>query len=321
MAFCRLGFNLIPPLLRYITGTINIGIAFSSVFGNTLMLFIVFSTRSLHTQSNFILGSLAMTDLLTGLLTEPMAITQIFSEDARQNCEFVSLRRKFGAYLTIASFSLISLVSYDRYVHLSKTSHYFKHMSLRKVFFLLILCWVLPVIMPVLQSVKVIPGIVYNVIVFSYLLMSFGVVFVSYISIRKIVKITEHRMSRHCSDIQTSRTTGKRLRSAKTILLLVFCFGLTSLPIALFFGILALQRITSKQMLSLIQSETAFAITLTLSRLNSGINPIIYYLKIPEFKARLKTWLHKIRAQLSAVRETNSDVETLPEPTVRVSGK
>ena len=315
MAFCRQGFNLIPPLLRYIAGTINIGIALSTVSGNTLILFIMFSTRTLHTRSNLILGSLAMTDLLTGILTGPMTITQLFSEKARQNCEFINLRRKFGAYVTVASFSLIGLISYDRYVHLSKMGHYSKHMSLRKVIYLLIVCLVLPVIIPLLQSIKDSTGIAYNFIVSLYLLINFGVIVVSYISIRKIVKTTERRLSRHYSDIQSSRATRKRLHSAKTILLLIFCIGLTSLPIALFFGLLALQRITSKQMLSLMNMEIAYTITLTLLRLNSSINLIIYYLKIPEFKARIKTWLPKVRAQMSAANETNVNVETLPEQT------
>ena len=307
MVICPLGFLLISPLLRYIIGVIHVAIGFSSIFGNTLILCVIYKTQTLRTCSNLILGSLAMTDLLNGLLTEPMSFLPLFSKMVRGNCEFNSLRRNISSYLGVVTSTLIGLISYDRFVHLSKMNDYSNYMSLRKVIFLIILCWILPVAMPMIQLIKDGTGTVYSFTVSTYLLLNFGVVMISYVSIMKKIKASKSRLLQHSSDAQRSRATRKLVRSAKTILLLVVCFGLTTLPIAIYFGISFFQRMTLIHLMTKVESEITYTITMTFAQLNSGINPIIYYVKIPEFKAQIKRWLPGSQIQPSTSKEKDQN--------------
>ena len=105
MALCRLGFGYISSALRYIFGIIHMGMGIACLTGNLFVLIIILATPRLRTRSYLIMGSLAMTDLLTAMITEPLITSQLLSEMVRNNCQLNNIRRSVAAYLTIASFT------------------------------------------------------------------------------------------------------------------------------------------------------------------------------------------------------------------------
>ena len=93
IAFCPLGFMFSPPSLKYILGTINVGLGIWSGFSNFLAMIALSSADTLRTRSNLFLGSLAMTNLLNGFLVEPLLVASFLSEQMQQNFKFASVRR------------------------------------------------------------------------------------------------------------------------------------------------------------------------------------------------------------------------------------
>ena len=261
MAFCPLAFMFVPPSLRYILGTINVGLGIWSGFGNLLTLIALSSTDKLRTRSNLFLGSFAMTNLLNGFLVEPLLVASLISEQMQQNCEFTSVRRSITLFLGIAKSASVALISYDRYVHLSKMNNYEQHMSVRKVISLIILSWVIPFIGVILQAVDTTS---YNAFASVYLFLNLAVVLISYGSIWKVIIATKRRLHLEASDVVRERATHKQLRTAKMILLIVFLFGLSSLLLAIFFSVTAINRMISKRILTLTQVESAYAIIVTI---------------------------------------------------------
>ena len=289
MVYCQFGFSLISPSLLYVMGALHVMIGFGSVFGNLPVLIILFKVRSLRTRSHTILGSLAITDLLTGLTTEPMILTQLFSTTAFNDCTLNSIRRIFNGYLSYVSFALIALISYDRYLHLSKTVNYTSYMTFRKIKVLIFLAWAIPVIFPLINNLSPKNRNAYMISVSLWSFLNFVAVVTSYITIIRMVQRKQRESFRCNQESRSASNTRWHLRSAKTATIILICFAVTTLPWACFTCVTAIGGLYSKQVSFMKPRESGIFYSFAVLSLtaNSMINPIIYYVKIPEIRARL----------------------------------
>lgn len=129
---------------------INCPFAVFAVLSNALVLFIVIRTRELHTPPNFLLCSLAITDLLVGLVTQPLLITwRIMVQNLSTACTSKIVHVWYEAFVFICtggSFVNLSFISYDRFLAVSKPMRYSSRASsssiLRKLAFLWLL-WII----------------------------------------------------------------------------------------------------------------------------------------------------------------------------------
>ena len=135
MSACPSNFSILSTAWRYTFGVLAVKVAAVALSGNMVVVILMLKIRSLRSRSNIILGSLAATDLLVGLFLAPMHILQFFSHTFRENCSFNAARRLSAVLLMGSSVASIALISYDRYVHLSKTQNYTQHMTPRKIGF------------------------------------------------------------------------------------------------------------------------------------------------------------------------------------------
>ncbi len=148
----KCGANLDVPIgLRIVLGTTNSVLGLLALVGNVLMFVIIYKNPRLQTRSSACLLSLAMTDFLVGLIIAPMHVLQFFMLKFRNNCTFNTVRRFLSTFLLCSSIMSIALISYDRYIHLSKTFKYPDYMTKKKVVLLIIFCWVLPAALPFLR--------------------------------------------------------------------------------------------------------------------------------------------------------------------------
>ncbi|XP_061580363.1 trace amine-associated receptor 13c-like [Cololabis saira] len=108
---------------------------------NLLVIISVFHFRQLHTPTNILLLSLAVTDLLVGLLLMPFEILRLTS------CWFLGdlmciLLDCMAYFITSASVGIMVLISVERYIAICDPLHYPTRVTVRTVKLCVCLCWV-----------------------------------------------------------------------------------------------------------------------------------------------------------------------------------
>ncbi len=111
---------------------------------NNNTLIIISPNRQLHTTTNLILLSLAVSDLLVGLAVMPLAII------LQQSCGIVgkttcTISLLLGFTLTSASVGTMVLISVDRYVAICDPLHYSSMITRSRVKICVSLCWLFSV--------------------------------------------------------------------------------------------------------------------------------------------------------------------------------
>uniref|UniRef100_A0A3B3BKS2 G-protein coupled receptors family 1 profile domain-containing protein n=1 Tax=Oryzias melastigma TaxID=30732 RepID=A0A3B3BKS2_ORYME len=115
-------------------------ISIITVFLNLLVIISVSHFRQLHSPTNIILLSLAVSDFLVGLLLLPLEIYR------NKNCWFLgeimcAIYFYFGCYIPYTSIGNIILISVDRYVAICHPLHYPTTITTVRVKIGVCLCW------------------------------------------------------------------------------------------------------------------------------------------------------------------------------------
>ena len=293
---CPQQFSSLSPVVRYFFAFINVIACFVAFTGNLMVFILVWRTTSLRNRSICCIISLAVTDFLVGLILEPMHIIQFLSEEVGRNCTFNSIRRVFAVVLIGASISSIAFVSYDRYLHVSKTKNYTQNMSLRKVAGLIFIVWFIPVAMPFLLVLGN-NETVYGTMILFYSPAMFIIMLVCYIYIIKIVKLQEQKMLGHAEfkNRRIARGTRYHIQAAKVVLIIIVSFFVTTMPISVYMGMSGIQLILGQEEISGFTGESReifYAFAMTSAMISSAINPIVYYARNPGFKEGLMGMLN-----------------------------
>ena len=281
-------YNLdVSASLRYFLGVVNILQGLASTLGNILVVLLVINNRRLRTRSNAFLLSIATSDFLVGTILGPMFVVQFFSHYHRENCSFNMFRRYLSMLLMGGAVDSIALVSYDRWMHLSKTIRYKDFMPKKKVAILLAVAWIIPITVP---FVRLTSEAVYSAIIIIYMCLIFALMTTCYFVITKTVRTREINLRQRSETAKRSRVTTNHIRVAKAVTLVILCLLLTIMPVCIFLGITALNGLSNGLInISDTTKEICYAVLMTIGLANSGINPVIYYFRIPEFRKSMKS--------------------------------
>ena len=285
MANCIYNFD-VSTSLRYFLGILNILQGLASTFGNILVFILVIYNRRLRTRSNAFLLSLATSDFLVGAILGPMFAVQFFSHDHRENCSFNTVRRYLSTLLMGGAVDSIALISYDRWTHLSKTVRYNDFMPKKKVVVLITIAWIIPLFIPL---VRLTSEAVYSAIIIVYICFILALMTICYIVIAKIVRTRENNL-RQRNETAKSRATKNHIHVAKAVILIILCLLVTFMPVCIYHGLTALNSLSPGMIyISDDAKEICYAVLLTIGLANSGINPVIYYFRMPEFRKSMKS--------------------------------
>ena len=303
-------YNLdVPESLRYALGVVNIIQGLASSLGNILIFVVVISNRRLWTRSNAYLLSLATNDLLVGVLLEPMLVAQFFSYKHRQNCTFNMVRRYLSTLLMGGAVGSIGLVSYDRWTHLTKTMRYKEFMPKKKVVILITVVWLISFFVPMARLTN---EAVYSAIIIVYGSAILALMTTCYFVIVKIVR--SQGIAFRQRKEENAKTTANHIRVAKAIVIVILCLLVTIVPISVYFGVTALNSAAPGLIkISDDTKEICYAVLMTIGLANSGINPVIYCFRIPEFRASMKRlnariWKGGESKECSASREQSIEI-------------
>ncbi|XP_038575871.1 trace amine-associated receptor 13c-like [Micropterus salmoides] len=278
--------------------TLVSSISLLTVALNLLVIISVSHFRQLHTPTNILLLSLAVSDFLVGLLLMPVEILR------KTSCWFLgdlmcSLYICVSYSIPSASVGNMVLISLDRYVAICDPLHYTTRITVRRVKLCVCLCWFCSVFYSsvVLKDDLTQPGR-YNscygdcVVLFDHtadaidLALTFivpvTVIIVLYMRVFVVAVSQARAMRSHITAVILQRSvtlTAKKseLKAARTLGVLVVVFLICLFP---YYGMTLAGD-------SLLNTSSAF-LGIYLFYFNSCLNPVIYAMFYPWFRKSVK---------------------------------
>ncbi|XP_057293675.1 5-hydroxytryptamine receptor 4-like [Hydractinia symbiolongicarpus] len=286
---CQFRMSLLHEPLVTVFGVLFSFIAVATVLGNILVL-AVLRLGINGKKSNHILTSLAISDLLVGLILAPLTSWQLITRNLH-NCEVEAVRVYFTAFLICTSLLTVALIALDRYILLTKLGHYRRCMTSKRTSILILFAWLIPGIAPLLRFVG---KYTYLSILILICFGSFLLLILSYYYLTKAVREKEKTLNSHrrdsriCFHLDSRRSKKQRAREkahiklAKIVIIIVMChfFCLISTNIWIAFDLLKV----AYSFISPLTHQCLYLAALVTSQINSCLNPVIYFLKNPEFR-------------------------------------
>ena len=249
---------------------------------NLLAIILFIKNRNLRTRSMYLVISLTVADMLVGVLSGGYVPFYFL-----QRCRLIKLNLSLEVGFSLSGFSLffplisltnIAVISVERF---HATFRPFRHRLIKRWVYVvaIVVVWVFPLIVSVIWGVEVLSLIGYHLyIIESYCLLCLIVTFVSYTSILFKFRFGAHPQ-RHCA---------AALRQRKLTVTL-FITTLVSLLLWLPYSIL-LFLTSSTDMINSLSSVEYFHLFHLLHFFyyaNSFVNPILYTIRMPDFKKAL----------------------------------
>ncbi|XP_078345586.1 melanocyte-stimulating hormone receptor-like [Oculina patagonica] len=275
--------NSTPETVVIINCVFNAPLMLISILGNALVLAAIIRTPSIRSTSIIMLCSLAVSDLLVGLITQPLYIAQEHTQDSIVYHVWMVI----GASLSGISLVTITAITVDRFLALHYHMRYATLVTVSRVKYILVIIWLAAVptsgfffwntrVHTILSSV----GNIICLIIYTF----------SYIRIYLIVR--RHQLDIHAQQQAVQSSNAENIlniarlkRSAMNTFVFYIVMIICYLPV---YVVLTLYGISEKDW----QKEWDFAQTAVY--LNSSINPFLYCWRL----RKLRTAVVKTARQL-----------------------
>ncbi|KAM9710579.1 trace amine-associated receptor 13c-like [Menidia menidia] len=266
---------------------------------NLLVIISISHYRQLHTPTNIILLSLAVSDFLVGLLLMPLEILR------KSTCWILgdivcALYGYLICFIVSASSGNIILISVDRYIAICDPLHYPVRITMTRMKCCICLCWLWYAVFGIFYSkddliqpgksnscigecTKLIDYVAGAVDVVLNFIVAITVIVVLYMRVFIVAVSQARTMRSHTTDttIQTSRTLTKKseLKAARTLGILVIVYLMCFCPFYCY------------SFVEVYVTSTSHTFFLFLFYFNSFVNPLIYVLFYPWFRKAIKLTL------------------------------
>ena len=298
---------------RYIIFSLSIPPTILTIAGNIIFFITLLKTPSLHTPSNTLLGALCVTDLLAGLVCQPLSMSVLLSKPA-PCCPPLLIAYDISFKLSSAnSFVYSLLITLDRYVAIQYPYQYLEYASCTKYAYTATGLFILSTIYAMLEerlyfsSVVTFWGIAacVQLLIFLAVLTTYAKICIVMFSKRKrIVPVT------HPGFKKESKISKEEKIRTDTVIIILAAFFLCYTPyfvhtIQVFLFLLGKGKYNS--MLGLWANYFVL--------LNSCFNPIIYCARNHKIRrAALKTFLPRLlygRSSATTVTNTAGTTNTM----------
>ena len=287
--------------------TLDIAPALFTVIGNGIFFVTIWKTRTIHTPSNMLLGFLSITDLLVGVLCQPLFVISILQSPV-PCCTDVMVAYNFVFGVTSwNSFLCIGLISADRYSAIFHPYRYLAFATCKKI------VYIAAIVFAVSLSYTTIDALFYEkstivFLVFLIVVQSMVVIVTifTYIFIYRAV-LRQKRMfnkAPHLRSRQLRKMNKIDEGNSKTIALILIAFVITSLPYISYYIQMLLYYTNGSKFLSGFGTWVNF-----LFLLNSAINPLIYFMKRSDIRKAARRILRRKFKCLRIYQETNHHEE------------
>ncbi|KAK3093959.1 hypothetical protein FSP39_022288 [Pinctada imbricata] len=284
----------------YISLEVIIGVA--AIFGNALVLVAVMKYPRLRTVTNFFIASLAIADLLVGIIVAPLAALS-----------YLGLPRDYmGCVLTnsvlvmltqISIFSLVG-VAVERFIAIRNPFFYQTHMTTRVATIIIFVTWVVAILIGlvpvfgwnlgpmddnVCAFVKVIDmrymvyfnffGFVLSPLIIMFLIYSY----IFYIVRQQMTKIFALEVMGNSENKKVKSKFMREVKAAKSLAVVIGIFAVCWLPLHILNSITLICDDPSCA-----YHYTILLAAILLSHVNSAINPFLYAIGNSQFQIAFK---------------------------------
>ena len=272
-----------------LTCILNLSFGFVTFVTNTTILLAIKNTCDLHTPSFVLLGSLAASDLLVGLVCQPLFVASKIAELDRNLTAYCWLRllQSRTAWNTSGvSLLTVAAVSVDRLLALILHLRYETLVTVPRILQVTFLFWILSMILNVVLTFWMI-----NVWLFFPMVNFFLTFIVITISTLKIFQ-TVLRHQRQINDQNAAvshlqNNTVNVLKCRKSAVTVLYVYGLFLICFGPYIATSIIEELlgsTTKVLIAYDLCETAIYI-------NSFLNPIVYCLRIRKMRRAVKNIL------------------------------
>ncbi|KAK3732268.1 hypothetical protein QZH41_004001 [Actinostola sp. cb2023] len=289
---------------------LNVVFAIVAILGNSVVLYAIRQTPSLHKPSSFLVCNLAITDLAVGLLVQPLYVVYKIAEMsglADVACYSGVVVNMLANLFSGMSFITVTCISVDRYLALFLHLRYVAIVTSQRIVKVLVALWIINVFIvsfyPWKVSIALGVGIL---IVLTCLVLSTITFFQIHRIVRKHKKQIHHAMVQHhpkpCQ--LQGLNLPKYLKSVLTMgyvyLLMVLCY----LPYMV--------TLCSRLLIGLTKEyKLALNVTTTVIYINSAMNPLLYCYRLREFRVAMLRVLGRRTDQNEVFPDTFNSVSRI----------
>ncbi|KAM9495271.1 trace amine-associated receptor 13c-like [Clarias gariepinus] len=289
----------VSPAVYILLYVCSAAVVLLTVCGNLLVIISVFHFKQLHTPTNMLVLSLAVSDFLAGMFVMPPMLISTIESCWIFGRVFCTIYWLISCFLTISIYT-VAQIAVDRYLALSNPFLYINIVSVRSTCFVIVLNWCVVLVYSVallyfngiVKSYVICPGEcflplneVWSLIDLVYLfIFPLSVIIILYTQVFVIAKkhATAIRELNNHTRPKTQKITSHSMKSekkaAKVLGILVFVFIMCLLPYYIYSFLGNVIEI---------QIETFQTVSIFFC-LNSTINPVIYALFYPWFRRCVK---------------------------------
>ena len=274
-----------PTTIIIVNCFLNFPLMLISIFGNTMVLAAILKTPSLRSPSIILLRGLAVSDLVVGLIVQPIYI----AKELTSVYFLQQLTRILGVTFCGISFGTMSAISLDRFLALQYHMIYNSLVTTSRVKLTLISIWLINFLLFSGVNVWFIPEQFY---------ISFGLVGVyliastmAYVGIYRIarrhqIEIHAQQQAMELSNTQNTLNVLILTRTAVNTFVFYICTVLCYLPWAIY-------RLFYSD-IYLINVSEAWIFTGTLVFANAAINPFLYCWRLGQLRVAVMKLLRKM---------------------------
>lgn len=269
-------------LIYSLTGCVIIVIlSITTLFGNSVILVTIWKTSSLHSASNILLSSLAVSDLAMGLVVQPLFIVYLLAPLGSELLHVLSI------FLSTPSLMIITAIGVDRLLALQFHLRYIQVVTPLRVKSVVSFIWLLSA---AIASSKLWAGYFFYLIPPATFLCLLVTNLFVYSKIYCVVRRHRRQIQQQQQQLQQGSNDNvyrilRLKKSALKTFLLCIILLLCYLPYSVY---------THLQMLRAVASASVLITTVTLVFLNSTLNPLIYCWRDSQIRAAVKQLFYSL---------------------------
>ncbi|XP_032242499.2 adenosine receptor A3 [Nematostella vectensis] len=254
---------------------------------NILVIVSLVKFRSLRGTSNLILGAMAISDAVSGLITQPLYVAQesLFLQGKEPPCELEDASMLIGRTNSMVSIMILAILNVERYISLKYTLRHLVIVTSRRLTVVIAAACLLPILLNIAGSIDTLSP--YNL----YLVMivvALSVLTSVYCSF-KIMQISRRHQRQIAADHITTGLPRNRLKfsSVRALFIIVTTLRLFT------YGLIFVSNIFKEKLM------VFGPIALNIALLVSVVNPIVYCARIKSFKKAFKKILGFSKVKIS----------------------